>query len=127
MDFKIDENLPSEAAELLRNAGHDAVSVLDQGLGGCPDREIAAVCKAESRILVTLDTDFADILTYPPHDFAGIVVLRSNDQSTSAVLQLMRRLALAVRSESPRRHLWIVERNRIRVRGPHQAGRRAGG
>ena len=34
MRFKIDENLPVEAAELLRQAGHDAVTVLEQHLGG---------------------------------------------------------------------------------------------
>jgi predicted nuclease of predicted toxin-antitoxin system len=53
VDFKIDENLPAEAGEVLRDAGHDAVSVLDQRLGGRADADIAAVCKAESRALVS--------------------------------------------------------------------------
>ena len=34
MKFKIDENLPREVAALLRDAGHDAMTVVDQGLGG---------------------------------------------------------------------------------------------
>ena len=34
MKFKIDENLPTEAADLLRSAGHDAVTVGEQRLGG---------------------------------------------------------------------------------------------
>jgi len=34
MRFKADENLPAEVAALLRDSGHDAVSVLDQHLGG---------------------------------------------------------------------------------------------
>lgn len=32
MRFKIDENLPHEVAALLRNVGHDAVTILDQGM-----------------------------------------------------------------------------------------------
>ncbi|HMO51489.1 MAG TPA: DUF5615 family PIN-like protein [Kiritimatiellia bacterium] len=60
MDFKLDENLPAEACQLLRNAGHDALSVLDQHLGGAPDSHVAAVCLAESRTFITLDTDFAN-------------------------------------------------------------------
>jgi Domain of unknown function (DUF5615) len=36
MRFKIDENLPIEVAELLRAAGHDALTVLDQNLGAGP-------------------------------------------------------------------------------------------
>jgi len=117
VDFKIDENLPSEVARLLCNAGHDAVSVLDQRLGGRPDADIASVCKTESRVLVTLDTDFANILAYPPVDFFGIVVIRTDDQAKSTVLGLVRKLVLALAVESPLQHLWIVEHNHIRVRG----------
>ena len=40
MRFKLDENLPAELTELFRQAGHEAVSVLDQGLGGAADPEI---------------------------------------------------------------------------------------
>ena len=41
MRFKFDENMPVEAAELFRNAGHDAATVLEQSLGGQPDPNIA--------------------------------------------------------------------------------------
>jgi predicted nuclease of predicted toxin-antitoxin system len=34
MRVKIDENLPVEAAEVLRSAGHDAATVSDQGIQG---------------------------------------------------------------------------------------------
>jgi hypothetical protein len=36
MKFKTDENMPVEAAEELRQAGHDALSVADQLLAGQP-------------------------------------------------------------------------------------------
>ncbi|MCX7002794.1 MAG: DUF5615 family PIN-like protein [bacterium] len=78
MRFKIDENLPLEACRLLTHAGHDAVSVLDQQLVGCPDRELAAVCQAESRVLITLDTDFSNILIYPPGNTPGMIVVESD-------------------------------------------------
>ena len=42
--FKLDENLPVELASLLRRSGHDAATVLDQGLGGARDPELASVC-----------------------------------------------------------------------------------
>lgn len=61
MRFKVDENLPVEVAELLRQAGYGAITVHDQGLGGEADAEIASICQEEERALVTLDTDFADI------------------------------------------------------------------
>ena len=118
VEFKIDENLPSEACLILRGAGHDAVSVLDQQLGGYPDSDIAAVCRSELRVLVTLDTDFANILAYPPENFPGIVVIRTEDQAKSIIISHIHRLVTILQSESPRGKLWIVESNRIRVRGP---------
>ena len=118
MQFKIDENLPSEVDQILRDAGHDAISVLDQRLGGYPDTDVATVCKVELRILITLDTDFGNILAYPPNDYPGIIVIRSDDQAKSTVLAFVRRIVAVLMTESPQRRLWIVERNRIRVRGP---------
>ncbi|OGV68563.1 MAG: hypothetical protein A2283_19870 [Lentisphaerae bacterium RIFOXYA12_FULL_48_11] len=118
MKFKTDENIPVEACQILQHAGHDAVSVLDQRLGGHPDMDIAAICKSESRVLITLDTDFGNILSYPPHEFAGIIVIRTDDQSKNRVLDFIHRIINVLRSESPHGHLWIIEHNRIRIRGP---------
>ena len=81
MRFKLDENIPLELGELLRVAGHDAVTVLDQGHAGFVDRDVAAVCRREGRIVITFDTGFADIRHYPPSAYPGIVVLRLNNQS----------------------------------------------
>ena len=61
MRFKLDENLPIEASSMLREAGHDALTVLDQKMGGKADNEIIHVCSQEQRALITLDLDFADI------------------------------------------------------------------
>ena len=66
MRFKLDENLPAELAALFRQAGHDAVTVLDEGLGGSSDHHLAAACGRERRAIVTFDTDFSDIRTSPP-------------------------------------------------------------
>jgi predicted nuclease of predicted toxin-antitoxin system len=118
VDFKVDENLPEKVGRLLRDAGHDAVSVLDQGLGGRPDEDIGAVCKAESRVLVTLDADFANILAYPPGEFPGIVVLRTDDQAQPTVVWLVRQMLQALTAEPLQHRLWIIEPGRIRVRGP---------
>lgn len=38
-----------------------------------PDEEIAKHLKSEQRIIVTFDSDFANILAYPPIEYFGIV------------------------------------------------------
>lgn len=47
MLFKVDENLHEEVADLLRQHGHDAVTVYDQQLQGKVDDNLAAVCCQE--------------------------------------------------------------------------------
>jgi predicted nuclease of predicted toxin-antitoxin system len=63
--FKIDENLPAEAAEILNSAGFDAHTIADESLTSAKDETVAGISRSEDRILVTLDPDFANIRAYP--------------------------------------------------------------
>jgi predicted nuclease of predicted toxin-antitoxin system len=74
MQFKIDENLHADAAELLRQHGHDTMTVHEQGLQGGADADIANVCRQEGRVMITLDLDFSDVRHYPPEDYQGLIV-----------------------------------------------------
>lgn len=81
------------------------------------DATIASLCEQEKRALITLDTDFADIRAYPPERLHGLVVLRLRTQDKLRVLDTVRHLLQAFAGEQVERHLWIVEENRIRIRG----------
>lgn len=116
MRFKTDENLPIEVIQLMVTQGHESLSVEEQALGGAPDPEIAKVCNAENRILVTLDTDFADIRQYPPGSHPGIIVFRISRQDKHSILGVTRRLLQTLSEQDPRGALWIVDERRIRVR-----------
>ncbi len=116
MKFKIDENLPIEVAQLLREAGHDVFTVHDQKLVGAKDAVIARVCQDEKRILITLDADFSDIRTYPPADFYGLIVFRLSRQDKIHVLDVLRKTMKLFKNESLIGKLWIVDENRIRMR-----------
>jgi len=117
MKFKVDENLPVEAAELLRQEGHETLTVSEQALSGSPDADIASACRREGRDLVTLDKGFADIRLYPPEQFPGLIVLRLDRQDRQHVLAVLGRLLSVFSSELVEGHLWIVEEERIRIRG----------
>jgi predicted nuclease of predicted toxin-antitoxin system len=117
MRFKVDENLPIEVAEMLRQVGHDAATVLEQHLGGSHDAQLATLRQLEGRILVTLDMDFSDIRNYPPAEFPGLVVLRLRQQDKPYVLDVFMRLVQVLHQEPIEGQLWIVEEDRIRIRG----------
>lgn len=116
MQFKTDENLPVEVTELLRGAGYDAMSVLEQGMGGESDPLLDEVCIKEGRILITLDTDFADIRVYPPSKAPGYVVLRLKQQDKYSVTEIMVRLIPMFNQENLENRLWIVDEQKVRIR-----------
>lgn len=117
MQFKIDENLPIEIAELLIDAGYNAKTVNDQRLEGTKDTILADVCRSEHRVLVTLDTDFSDIRVYPPEEFSGIIVLRVRIQAKNHVIRVFRNIIPIIGREPLMQHLWIVEETKVRIRG----------
>ena len=117
MRAKLDENVPIEAAELLRASGWSCDTVHDEGLAGADDPAIGAVCRKEDRVLFTLDLDFADIRAYPPSEYVGIVVFRPPESSRWHVLQMVARVLPVLAAHWVDHQLWIVEPDRVRVRG----------
>ena len=116
MKFKIDENLPQEAAWALQQRGFEADTVLDEFLSGADDQTISDLVQKEGRILVTLDLDFANIRAYPPDQHAGIIVLRLKGQDKKTVLLYIGKMMAVLEHRKPAGQLWIVERDRIRIR-----------
>ncbi|HTL51895.1 MAG TPA: DUF5615 family PIN-like protein [Planctomycetota bacterium] len=114
--FKVDENLPHDAVELLRTHGHDALSVSEQHLTGASDDKIASVCMQEKRALITLDLDFSDLRRYQPSQTAGIVVLRLAHQDKASIVATLTNLLPLLATSAPQGKLWIVEETQIRIR-----------
>lgn len=73
ISFLIDESLPPDAADAVRELGYDVLYVRDSYLRGAPDSLLWEVAGRERRILVTRDLDFP-LLTRPTP--LGLVVLR---------------------------------------------------
>lgn len=116
MKFKLDENFGTRTQQLCRAAGHDVLTVRDQGLHSCPDEHLYEVCCGEHRCLVTLDLDFADVTRFPPEKSDGIVVIRVlKNPSITLLEQLIRQFLQALKKMSVTNKLWIVEIGRIRV------------
>ena len=116
MKFKIDENLPAEFAPILREPGLLADSVGDERLSGSADETLIDHCRAEGRLLVTLDLEFANLQAYPPKSHPGNVVMRSKVQDKVTLIEILKRLVPELKRLSPVGQLWVVEADRIRIR-----------
>lgn len=119
MHFKLDENLPASLRELLLQNGHNAETVIDEGLNGSTDRVLFAACQDEGRVIVTLDMDFANLKAYPPGNHRGIIVVRLKRQSAGQVLKAFERFLQKSKYLGDLSGCTvIIEESRVRVRRP---------
>jgi predicted nuclease of predicted toxin-antitoxin system len=116
MKMKLDENIGKRGQALLREAGHDICTILEQNLQSAPDPTVIEVCRVEQRCLVTLDLDFSNPLQYNPSEYSGIAVLRlPRRPSPQDLLDVMVTLVNALKTETINRKLWIIKRGQIRI------------
>jgi predicted nuclease of predicted toxin-antitoxin system len=112
---KLDENLGTRGQEFLSNAGWDVATVVGQNLCSAADETVIEVCRIENRVLISLDTDFANTLRFRPSRYGGIIVLRLPQPVRLEILYnaLVRVLDLT-RTRNPVGKLWIADEKRIR-------------
>ena len=87
-------------------------------MGGADDEVVADRLRREGRALITLDKDFCDVRAYPPHEYPGIVVIRSKRQSRPLLLRTLRSLLPMLKTELLAGKLWIAEPGRLRIVDP---------
>ncbi len=61
MRFLADESCDFSIVRALRGAGHDVVAVAEQS-GGIPDDVVIELARADSRVLLTEDKDFGQLV-----------------------------------------------------------------
>jgi predicted nuclease of predicted toxin-antitoxin system len=119
MQLLLDACVCRFAAEQLRAAGHD-VSYVGEWAYDPGDDEILHRGVEESRILVTLDKDFGELVFvfHRPH---GAIVrlsnIRARDQGL-AILDVLNRFP----EELQKNALVVVEPDRVRIRTPEVEG-----
>jgi predicted nuclease of predicted toxin-antitoxin system len=57
----LDENLPRSAVDALVRAGHDVLHMA-QAEPSADDRRVLAIARSMTRVFVTLDSDFGDLV-----------------------------------------------------------------
>ena len=119
MRLKLDENFGRRGAEILAAGGHDVSTVPGEDLCRASDYDVARVCQAEGRCLVTLDLDFGNPLVFNPAEYPGLAVVRLRGRAEPADLErALRVLAAGLEAGSIVGKLWIVEPNRLREYQP---------
>lgn len=82
MRLLLDENLSYRIIPQLEEAGHDAVHVSSVGLDDTDDDVIFPWAERESRVVVTADADFGEMLALGGATGPSVIQLRSSDHLT---------------------------------------------
>ena len=119
LTFFTDHCVPNSVIQVLRDAGHE-VRILKEHIPRDSDDPVV-IAKAQElpAILVSLNGDFSDIVTYPPSNYKGIIALqvRNHPRAIPALMQrLLDYLAAHPDMSSYEGQLLLVEAHRIRVR-----------
>lgn len=119
LSFFADQCVPSSVVRALRDAGHDVAVLREHLPPNAPDPLVLQTAQEMGCMLVSLNGDFADIVSYPPATHRGIIALQVRNRP-EAIPQMLDRLTTYVHAHPDADHyvgkLLLVESHRIRIR-----------
>ena len=89
MRFLVDFNIGRAVVDYLRQAGHDTASVGDAD-PRMSDVSILLWAVREQRIVVTMDTDFGELVYHSGHSHSGVLLLRMPGARREMKVRIMR-------------------------------------
>ena len=118
MDFLANENFPLLSVRLLKEAGYNVVSIIQEAPGS-KDEDILKRAHTEKLIILTFDRDYGELIyryrALPP---VGVVYFRfapaTPSEPAEILLNVIDRAALSVIGK-----FTVVERGRVRQRSLH--------
>jgi len=117
--FLADHCISNSIVRSLRVATHEVVRLKDFLPVESPDTIVIAKAQEIDLILLSMNGDFADIVTYPPDHYKGIVAIQMRNHA-EVLDPLMERLVEYLKAQPSMEHyrgrLLVVEVNRIRIR-----------
>jgi len=114
--FLADMGVSGKVVSWLREQGHDAVHLRDEGLQRLPDREIFGKAVAEDRVILTFDLDFGEIAALSGGEKCGVVVFRLRNTRTPHVISRLDSVLTASSSHLEEGAVVVVEGTRHRIR-----------
>jgi len=117
--FFLDHCISNFTIRNLQEGKHEVLRLQDLLPTDSPDAVVIAKAQELNTILVSLNGDFADIVTYPPSRYQGIIALQLRNHAEilpHLMVRLIKYLDLHSEMEHYRGKLLVVEVDRIRIR-----------
>ena len=116
MRFLADMGVSSGVVEWLRNHGHDAKHLREEGLHRMPNGEIFTKAIRENRIIITFDLDFGEIVALSKGKKVSVILFRLHNTRTSHLIQRLSTVLKETAKALEEGAVVVVEESRHRVR-----------
>lgn len=116
MKFLADMGISLRTVSFLRDLGHDAVHLYEQGLGRLSDSRILQKARDEDRVLLTQDLDFGELMAASGANLPSVVVFRLRDMRPDGVNAHLREVVTEYHEMLQKGAIVSVSERQIRLR-----------
>ncbi|MEW6620973.1 MAG: DUF5615 family PIN-like protein [bacterium] len=115
MNFLANENFPLLSIQMLRRAGYNIASILEE-TPGAKDIDILKRAQKENRVILTFDRDYGELIyQHRQFVFAGVLYFRfepaTPKEPAEILLKILQKKEILINGK-----FTVVERSRIRQR-----------
>jgi predicted nuclease of predicted toxin-antitoxin system len=116
MRFLADMGVDIRVVQWLRQNGHDAKHLRDEGLHRIPNGEIFVKAISENRVIVTFDLDFGEIVALSQGEKASVILLRLHNTRTPHLIKRLATVLTDATEALEQGAVVVVEESRHRIR-----------
>jgi predicted nuclease of predicted toxin-antitoxin system len=116
MRFLADMGVDIRVVQWLRQNGHDAKHLRDEGLHRIPNGEIFVKAISENRVIVTFDLDFGEIVALSQGEKASVILLRLHNTRTPHLIKRLATVLADATEALEQGAVVVVEESRHRIR-----------
>ncbi len=116
MSILLDHCVPDFYAKLLIEWGYQAHLLRQHIKADSEDPDVLALATSLDAVLLTIDSDFSNILNYPPQNYTGIIVLRYRLADEKVLNETLKQALSDLYRDNLRGVLVVVKPDRYRIR-----------
>jgi predicted nuclease of predicted toxin-antitoxin system len=112
--FLVDVNVGLAVADSLQNSGHDVTFAGDVDWR-MPDTDMLSLAEAEQRIVLTMDTDFGELVYHSRQPHTGVLLLRVPGANREEKIRVVQEIVSRYGDQLPG-HFCVYRQGRLRIR-----------
>jgi predicted nuclease of predicted toxin-antitoxin system len=118
MKFLIDESVEKPIVDWLRNQKYDVIYIAEKS-PAITDEKVIRFANSESRILITNDKDFSELIFRQGKITQGILLIRAANEESSNKIRLVKEVLKKAKNKL-RGNFVVVNETGIRIRKIYQ-------